>query len=346
MTPKDEPSSLSRPSRGDDSPRPGVLGGVFLLALAATLPPLVVLFFLVLPALRSLQANQKEALARLDRIEKTTALTYFSRNPGKSSLAEALKYLRFWTEEETKCLPQEVKECKDREKRAIQALQALGKPALQALIQEALATDRHAGAKYYRKALLDALAQIDPGQAAGVAEKILLSPGYSTQARIFAARKLLKISRDRGVQALRQCVKENDHRSLPGFSVLLQAYLEETTDRARGEVMYRILHRPTLDASTAQVVLQDLPRLDPKDPFLDKLCKDLSDLFFRRNLERFQAAVLLRPLGMNLRRQIIRSLSQVLPAKTLKPFLEEALKVTVQEGTRQEILKNLREKCR
>ncbi len=343
MKKTDPPSSSSA---GEPQASPGLLGGLFLLALAAVLPTLLVLVFLALPALKSLQANQKDILARLDRIEKTAALTYFSRKPGASSLAEILKYLRYWTEEETKCLPQEVRTCKEREETAVQALHALGKPALQALVREALAQDGHAGAKYYRKALLEALARIDPSRAAEVAEKILLSPGYSTQTRIFAARELLKLSRDRGVQALRECVKENDHRSMEGYSVLLQTYLEETTDEARGEVMYKILHRPTLDSSTVQVILQDVPLLDPKDPYLKKLCKDMANLFFRRNLESFRAAVLLRPMAFNLRRQIIRSMSRVLPAKTLKPFLEEALKITVQEGTRREILKNLREKCR
>ncbi len=344
-----KPDSLrpsSAPSPGESQASPGLLGGFFLLALAAVLPPLLILVFLVLPGLKGLQANQEEILARLDRIEKVAALTYFSRKPGASSLAEILKYLRYWTEEETRCLPQEVRSCKEREKTAVQALHALGKPALQALIRETLAQDTHAGAKYYRKALLEALARIDPDQAAGVAGKILLDPKYSTQTRIFAARELLKLSRDRGVQALRECVKENDHRSMEGYSALLQTYLEETTDQARGEVIYKILHRPTLDSSTVQVILQDIPLLDPKDPYLKKLCQDMANLFFRRNLETFRAAVLLRPIAFNLRRQIIRSMSRVLPAKALKPFLEEALKITVQEGTRREILKYLREKCR
>ncbi|GEM_PF-3904301 len=338
--------SSSAPSNQEPQASPGLLGGFFLLALAAILPTLLILVFLVLPSLKTLQSNQKDILVRLDRIEKVAALTYFSRKPGASSLAEVLKYLRYWTEEETKCLPQEVRTCKEREETAVQALQALGTPALQALVREALAQDTHAGAKYYRKALLEALARIDPGQAAGVAEKILLSQKFSTQTRIFAARELLKLSRDRGVQALRECVKENNHRSMDGYSALLQTYLEETTDEARGEVIYKILHRPTLDSSTVQVILQDIPLLDSKDPYLKKLCKDMANLFFRRNLESFRASVLLRPMAFNLRRQIIRSMSQVLPVKTLKPFLEEALKVSVQEGTRREILKYLREKCR
>ncbi len=338
-----QPSIQARETR---SGTPALLGGFFLLTLAALIPPLLVLFFLVMPTLENLEKGQKEITSRLERIEKITSLSYFSRDPKKATLPEILKFLRFWTEEETLCLPQEVKQCKDREMTAVKALEALGKPALEALAREALAPDEHAGAKYYRKAILDALALIDPDRAADVAEKILLGRTYSTQARIFAARKLLEVSRDRGVQALRAAVKENDHRSLDGYAVLVQTYLEETTDQARGEVIYKILHRDTLDLSTLQEILQAVPLLDRKDPYLEKICKDLVKLFFRRNLESFRAAVLFRPLSPNLTRQIIRSLAEVLPPRTLKPFLEEALKVTVEEGTRQEILKYLREKCR
>ena len=346
MDKKQDLFPLSSHDHGEPPGRPGLLGGFFSLTLLAVLPPMLVLFLLILPALEDLEERQEEIVDRLARIEKVAALTYFSKKPGGSTLPEILKYLRFWTEEETKCLPQEVRECKDREKTAVQALQALGKPAIDALVREALAKDEHAGAKYYRKAILEALARIEPDRAVETAEKILLDRGFSTQSRIFAARLLLELARDRGVQALRSCIKDNDHRTMPGFSVLLQTYLEETTDQARGEVMYKILHRDTLDVSTVQEILQAVPLLDSKDPFLKKLCKNLVNLFFRRNLETFRASVLLRPLPLNLIRQIIRSLSQVLPPKTLKPFLEKALKVTVEEGTRREILKNLREKCR
>ncbi len=301
---------------------------------------------ILVPKINGLDHSIKSIQSRLETIEKLSALSYFSRDPGKTTLEEALSFLRFWTEEETKCHPYEVQDAHRKQEIAIKALEALGKPVSGRLWDEIVSPGKHKGAKYYKRALMKLLMRLDRRKGIEAARTVLEGSEYSPQTRIFAARILLEHARDMAVSSLRRIVRENNHLTLSGYNEFLHIYLNRTSDGARGKIVLEILKRRTMDISTALEIVKSLPSLDRRDKEFKIIIQQLIHLYFHDDMQYFNSAVLLRPLPPHLSRFIVRTLGEVLPPEQLKVFLDKALKVETNEGTRTEILKYLREKCK
>jgi len=171
----------------------------FLLALLATAPALLLLGWAVLPRLHRLEAALERMEGTLARVEGAAQLAYFSRDPRRSTIDEALAHLSFWTEQETKCRAFEVPDAQSRQEMAISALIAAGPAHLGRLESEALREDLGAEAKLYRRARLRILARLAPERAIPLARS-LMTGRFEAQTRIYAATELLALAPGEAVE--------------------------------------------------------------------------------------------------------------------------------------------------